>query len=1032
MKKLDYLNRIFLSLVLLTILSARIPVTTKIERPEGPMKTWSKQDFNAYWSAWDNQRRLSKILNHEERKFGLHDGNKIRTLFYNYGSIGRPNTEPSLEWPAFSNNGYAYEFGVMVGAQVVDIDGDTIEIFSDGMLDGGDSDPMGGSNWWGWEPLPGYAADGQEYIAISSAEDTWGDLFPTDDDGLTQWPGQYGAGTVIADFESYYVMDDRWNWEFQYYPFINDSTRRGLGVEVEARGYQYAASVAEDIIFFLYKVTNVSDKRLENVVLGMIGDPHIGGAGDFADDYAGFIDNDRWDDYAQEYQEVSGMVYCWDKAGTSNDYGVDWSELGWLGYKFLESPSLSNDGEDNDKDGIEDESQLDGEDNDGDWDLTDELAAADTAEARNYYDPVMWDGIDNDNDGRIDDWGDLDGKSDDLNGNGTPDVGEPDFEELDVDESDMIGLTSFWAPIYETEEANEDDMMWLRMTPGTYATGTAIEQDADNVFIFGSGYFSLNPGESQKFSIAVIMGQGKEDMLENAKVADWIYRLNFQFTKPPDKPIVVAVPGDRRVTLHWDDTAEKSVDPVAGQDFEGYKIYRSLVKGEWGKPITNNQGIGIGYKPIAQFDYIDEISGPHPIPSAEGYHMDMGDETGLVRTFTDTNLVNGLTYYYAVTAYDQGSISGNLTPLECAKNIGDVNVITATPNAPVSGYESASFEVDHYEGFGMGTFAVNLIDPISADPNTVYDISITKSGNNKLINILEIVNTDSTSIWENISLSTLANTWRQNLVTGPYEFNILDLSSMTLDSVTWEPDLEPYFHSIIAFPGGVAYPRDLEIRFFEDYADTTILVGPQPVKFQVWNINDNEQLDIILFDDGNNELSAGDRIVPVVYVNSAPTGTWEITIDSVNTAESPVGTVLKFWVNKPFVSWDAPDRYRVSFTPATVNQNLVADAMDRIAVVPNPYVASSNFETPPPQVFTYGRGERRVDFIHLPQVCTIRIFTLVGEHVETIEHAGTLYDGTESWNLLSKDGHDIAPGIYIYHVETPDGEEKLGRLAVIK
>ena len=225
--------------------------------------------------------------------------------------------------------------------------------------------------------------------------------------------------------------------------------------------------------------------------------------------------------------------------------------------------------------------------------------------------------------------------------------------------------------------------------------------------------------------------------------------------------------------------------------------------------------------------------------------------------------------------------------------------------------------------------------------------------------------------------------------------------------------------------------------FFKHYVSEGVWLGLFSVrnhfpegkylKYTLTNIND-----IILFDNGDNELSAGDRIVPVVYVNSAPTGTWEITIDSVNTAESPVGTVLKFWVNKPFVSWDEPDRYRVSFTPATVNQDLVADAMDRIAVVPNPYVASSNFETPPPQVFTYGRGERRVDFIHLPQVCTIRIYTLVGEHVETIEHAGTLYDGTESWNLLSKDGHDIAPGIYIYHVETPDGEEKLGRLAVIK
>ncbi|MDZ7294783.1 MAG: hypothetical protein ONB14_05155, partial [candidate division KSB1 bacterium] len=75
---------------------------------------------------------------------------------------------------------------------------------------------------------------------------------------------------------------------------------------------------------------------------------------------------------------------------------------------------------------------------------------------------------------------------------------------------------------------------------------------------------------------------------------------------------------------------------------------------------------------------------------------------------------------------------------------------------------------------------------------------------------------------------------------------------------------------------------------------------------------------------------------------------------------------------------------------------------------------------------------RRVDFIHLPQECTIRIYTVVGEHVATIEHHSTVFDGSESWNLLSKDGLDIASGIYIYHVEAPGWGQKIGRLAVIK
>ncbi|MFQ6606111.1 MAG: hypothetical protein ACE5DP_00435 [Fidelibacterota bacterium] len=1006
-----------------------------IRRPPGPMKQWSQAQFQAYLQALDKRARSEKAAAHSDRKFGLHDGNKIRTLFYNYGSIGRPNTEPSMEWPAFSSHGYAYEFGPIVGAEVVDTDSDTVVIFSDGMLDGGDYDPAGGANWWGWEPLPGYAADGQQYIGLSNNSATWGDNFPTDKDGFLVWPGQFGDGVVVADLESYYVMDDRYNAEFQYYPVPSDSSIRGLGVEVTVRGYQYAASVAEDIIFFQYEVKNVSEKTLDKVVIGMIGDPHIGGAGDFGDDYAGFINNEGLDSYTGESLDVTSMVYCWDKPGSGNDFNIPWDELGWLGYKFLESPGIATDNIDNDNDGFVDESQYDGIDNDGDWDLTDATAEADTAEARNYWDPIMWNGVDDDGDGRIDDWGDLDGKSDDLNGNGIMDPGEPDFDLTDVDESDMIGLTSFWAPVYGTEEAGMDDIMWTRMIPGTYASAEDIAQEADNIFIFGSGYFPLAPGETQKFSIAVIMGQGKEDLLANAKVADWIYRLGFQFTKPPDKPVVVAVPGDQKVTLYWNDVAEFSVDPVNGVDFEGYRIYRSNVKGEWGKPITDNQGVKIGYVPIAQFDLVDEFEGPHPIPSAEGYHMDMGANTGLARSFVDSNLVNGLTYYYAVTAYDKGSIEGNLPPLECSKTIGEVNVVEVVPNAPAAGFQDAQVTVDHYVGFATALLQVRLLDNINVNSETMYDIVIEADETEKYVSVVEVSNGDSTTLWDAVSFNTLETMWLNHLQFAQYDLYLLDLATGALDSAGWVGNTD-YFGfniGISNLTGATLYPRDLSIKFFSNYADTTMYTNI-PVKFQIWNLNENQQEDIFFRDnDGNEELSIGDIITPLVNLNGSLTATWDITLDSSQVFTTPPeGSELRIYVSKPFCTLGSVDRYRVSATPATVYEAQLEDDLSRIAVVPNPYVAASSFETPPPQVFTYGRGERRVDFIHLPQECTIRIYTMAGEHVRTLKHSSTLFDGTESWNLLSKDGHEIAPGIYLYHVETDQGKEVIGHFAIIK
>ena len=52
--------------------------------------------------------------------------------------------------------------------------------------------------------------------------------------------------------------------------------------------------------------------------------------------------------------------------------------------------------------------------------------------------------------------------------------------------------------------------------------------------------------------------------------------------------------------------------------------------------------------------------------------------------------------------------------------------------------------------------------------------------------------------------------------------------------------------------------------------------------------------------------------------------------------------------------------------------------------------------------------------------------------VDAIEHYGTIDDGQEAWNMLNKNGQEIAFGIYIYHVEAPEIGEKIGKFAVIK
>jgi hypothetical protein len=95
--------------------------------------------------------------------------------------------------------------------------------------------------------------------------------------------------------------------------------------------------------------------------------------------------------------------------------------------------------------------------------------------------------------------------------------------------------------------------------------------------------------------------------------------------------------------------------------------------------------------------------------------------------------------------------------------------------------------------------------------------------------------------------------------------------------------------------------------------------------------------------------------------------------------------------------------------------------------VPNPYIVSSRYE----QEFGILRKEplRQLKFNNLPAKCTIYIFSLAGDKVQTIEHYSD--NGTETWDMRTAGNREIAPGVYIYLVKT-DTAEKTGRFAVIK
>jgi len=120
---------------------------------------------------------------------------------------------------------------------------------------------------------------------------------------------------------------------------------------------------------------------------------------------------------------------------------------------------------------------------------------------------------------------------------------------------------------------------------------------------------------------------------------------------------------------------------------------------------------------------------------------------------------------------------------------------------------------------------------------------------------------------------------------------------------------------------------------------------------------------------------------------------------------------------------------------------VTSETMEDIRVVPNPYIVSAAWDI-------YNRMGK-IMFTNLPQNCDIKIFTVAGDLIKTIEHrgirlpdetpgSGHAYNytsagrGYEEWDLTTDNQLGIAYGLYVYVVTTPNGAEKTGKFAIIK
>ena len=1110
---------------------------------------------------------------------GILDGNLIETNFRNHGELARWNDNPWGIWPRGIGGRHIDGIAVVVAGLVrgerdkwshlrpewAGLPDTLLNPVSINYRDAGKKVGPDGL-LWGWLPLglndqPAFhnplrinpvTGAREPNPALSDDPTTWPEFWPdklneSDPGWPGSWNGAFGRGIFNADLESFYVMDDYSDREYLldpatgqpfsqygvYYPDPADSTKGGMGLQMEVRIFQWANVLAEDTMFLIYRITNTGQTDHGNQEVP--GDDRETGLW-----FTQFVDyglgNEEGDENAAFNPQLD-IAYGYDQDGIGTREAGSNYQLGYTGFAFLESPANRNDGLDNDEDGITDESRFSGEGQliEGQdaimayvqanynvanfiaWNAGEGATLQEALDTRRAYragrwwtgdENMDWLGFEDRNGNGVWDPGELlnddfgrDGVGpfdlgytgpDEGEADGIPTPREPNFDQLDVDESDQIGLTGFdlnSRPFYENgDNLRDDEWMWERIRISQFPVGTEpetqITADVEPFLNFSSGPVNLPHQATDFFSTAWLFGSDEQDFFNNRRVVQQIYNADYRFAQPPITPTLTAQAGDGYVILSWDTLSLASFDRFSQQfDFEGYKLYKGtdpLLSDA--RLITDFRGTPTFYKPLAQWDLRNEYSGRQPVMGGDAVY-DLGSNTGLQFSYKDDDVINGKTYYYAIVAYDHGFKPGEdnpdpnaepIDPQETTFNISidqggqlrgfSQNVAIVVPRSDAAGYSNASTNEDlsrphgttfpgRSEPFGTGSARVTVVNPDAVPEGAAFRLSFFDS------------TAASSQVYETVGykLELITSEGTEELIPrSAFRSSTPVAAGIAIDIENDEPSLDVLRSGWVGTDGQIARdPRDvgyttsnLVVTVRDDETANAVNTTDQyvltyttdslytagrftggfiqaDIPFWCRNISDNADCMILVLD--ANENGEYDLVGDVLVINEreGPFGPrmFRQRVSFQAPGEAfPPPNGTQIRISK-LLPFASGDYFQFTIKGAGVDVEAAKNELDQIAVVPNPYILAAEWE---PRTQISGRGARLIQFINLPVECTIRIFTVRGELVRVIQHEGVAGNGSAWWDLKTLDDQDVAYGMYLYHVEAPGIGEATGKFAIVK
>ncbi|MFO7768427.1 MAG: hypothetical protein R6W82_05675 [bacterium] len=654
-----------------------------------------------------------------------------------------------------------------------------------------------------------------------------------------------------------------------------------------------------------------------------------------------------------------------------------------------------------------------------------------------------------------------------------------------------------------------------------YGTTTPSESDiaggtANSINYPSAGPFTWGPGETIDFVVATVAGYTEQDLQKTADKVIRSYQAQFSASGPPPSPRlqttgVSAGPAGRdfnpnihaypiqyvdsgSITLTWDGSeAESYADPITlNNDFQGYRIYRSMDRGAtWGTPVTDEEGNVAAWKPIAQFDLDDGVTGRLDA----GSYLSLGEDTGLVHTWTDENIRDGIEYWYAITAYDYDPSQGADNPTfegSRGSNPNSPNVLGIIAGARPSGFSpgavleggerAASTVLSPLSGpKNDGTVTVDVLGDTDVVGGT-YRLTFADTavyGTADYTNTLGVTLTNTTTgdvlyesmLPEDVDFGTdllpLTEGFKVNVETGWNAVSSVgDLYEASMpDSVTdvYGYDFYPaqfVFGStlnIYSLSDASTGFFDIEVRFdgtetqnayYYDRTAGYVYFDYAEFPGTVWDVSDPDdprQINVSVASGGgpNFDIDAGTRYIH--FLSSDYSGDTPETVYTTGAMSNFGSQDANF-----FGWWDMAESGQtieaaygqvaaLEFTnpvsPSNVYEFTTAAAevvqeevdLDEVVVVPNPYYVFAEWDK--------NVNQRKIQFRNVPPNSTVDIYTLSGELIASLGHDeeyNSTEIGTVDWKIWTYEYTEAAYGLYLYVVKTADGQKKVGKFAIIR